>query len=57
MLIINNTKSFSLILDAIYASLLEARQTPTAEVVCSTPGQAEKEDHARADHNDSRPEA
>lgn len=50
-------KSFSLILDAIYASLLETRETPTAEVVCGTPGQAKKEDHARADHNYSRTEA
>lgn len=48
---------FLLFLDAIYASLLETRQTPTAEVVCGTPGQAKKEDHARADHNYSRTEA
>lgn len=43
--------------DAVHAFVFEAGQAPATEMVCGTPGQAQKEDNARVDHNNSRPEA
>lgn len=48
---------FHVILDAIYASVFATRKAQIAEMVCRTPGQGEKEDHPRAHHDNSRPQA